>query len=82
MRQHLLGLRGIPILALPGPSEALRTMRSPPRPGQLPTLLAIAEALALLEGEEIARPLRELFELAVERMTGLADARQHRYLRP
>lgn len=78
MRQRLPGLRGVPTLALPGPSAALRTMRTPPRPGQMPTLIAIAEALALLEGEPVAAPLRALFELAVERMT--SHDRHHRYL--
>ena len=79
MRQKLPGLRGVPTLALPGPSAALRTMRTPPKAGQMPTLIAIAEALALLEGEATAAPLRGLFELAVERMT--SHDRHARFLR-
>jgi DTW domain-containing protein len=81
MRRRLGELRGMPVLTLPGVGERLRTLRTPPRPGQLPTLLAIAEALAILEGDAIAAPLRALWDLAVERMT--ADRRRpDRFLAP
>jgi DTW domain-containing protein YfiP len=71
MRQRIAGLRGMPILALPAarPTRPMRTLRTPPYPGQLPTILAIAEALALVDGETVAAPLRALWDLTVTRMT-------------
>jgi DTW domain-containing protein YfiP len=74
MRQRIAGLRGMPIFALPGaagdgPARPVRTLRTPPFPGQLPTILAIAEALAVLEGDAVAAPLRALWDRTVRRMT-------------
>lgn len=83
MRQRIPALRGMPVLAIaPRPAaERVRTLRTPPHPGQLPTILAIAEALAALEGEDVAAPLRALWTLAVDRMT--ADRRHPaRWIQP
>jgi tRNA-uridine aminocarboxypropyltransferase len=66
MRQRLPALRGLPILSLPpGHGRDRLRLRRPPRPGAMSTLEAIARAVALLEGEALARPLEELFDRAV-----------------
>jgi DTW domain-containing protein YfiP len=69
MRHRLAPLQRLPCLALPrqsssGPSVRLRR---PPDPGSLPTLLAVARALALLEGENVAAPLEALYARLCER---------------
>ncbi|MBI3268381.1 MAG: DTW domain-containing protein [Planctomycetes bacterium] len=68
MLQRVPALRRMPRLSLPplavAPSRRLRLRRLP---HELSTLEAIAAAVALLEGEALARPLFDLFALFVER---------------
>jgi DTW domain-containing protein YfiP len=68
MRQRLPAVRGLPALAIAAPPGPFPALRAPPRPGQLPTVLAIAEALAALEGEAVAAPLRALWREVVARI--------------
>jgi DTW domain-containing protein YfiP len=67
MAQRIPALRGLPRLALPAPATRVERMRTPPRADGLATLEAIARALELLEGPEIARPLDALFAEVVRR---------------
>lgn len=68
MVQRLPGLARLPRLSLPASSHPLPRLRRSPRPDGMSTLEAAAEALALLEGEETARPLRVFQEEFVRRM--------------
>ena len=67
MYRKLDDLRGLPILRLPEAAPAAARMREAPSPDRVSTIEAIAGALRLLEGDAVARPLEELFTLAVER---------------
>jgi DTW domain-containing protein len=67
MVQRLPLLRALPRLSLPAPSSAVERMRRPPDESGMATLEAIARALELLEGPEVARPLDELFAEVVRR---------------
>jgi DTW domain-containing protein YfiP len=71
MAQRIPALRRLPRLSLPAPPAPVERMRRPPRPGHLATLEAIARALELLEGPEVARPLDDLFAEAVFRSRAL-----------
>jgi DTW domain-containing protein YfiP len=67
MYRKLDALRGLPTLHLPvAPMPAAR-LRTSPGPGRVSTIEAIARALRLLEGEDVAAFLEELFTQAVER---------------
>ncbi|XXF80353.1 DTW domain-containing protein [Myxococcaceae bacterium GXIMD 01537] len=68
MVQRIPELRRLPGLALPPPPPNTRRLRRPPHPEGMSTLEAMAGALALLEGEEAARPLYALHELMVDRV--------------
>ncbi len=71
MYRKLDALRGVPLLRLPTGALPAR-MREAPSPDRVSTIEAIARALRLIEGEEAAGPLEELFAVAVRRaaMTG------------
>jgi len=69
MMQRIPELRGMPRLALPPPPAPLRRLRRTKEAPEMSTLEAIAQALAWLEGEELARPLFELHETFVTRAT-------------
>jgi DTW domain-containing protein YfiP len=66
MFRKLAALRGLPILRLPEGPQAAR-MREAPTPDRVSTLEAVARALQLVEGGNLADPLEALFALAVER---------------
>lgn len=68
MARRLPGLLALPRLALPPKEEAVLRLRSSPRSEDRSTLEAIADALQLLEGEEVAEPLHRLHALMVERV--------------
>jgi DTW domain-containing protein YfiP len=72
---HIEELRGLPILSLPPPKIAPQRLRKPPREDGMSTLEAISAAVKLLEGEEVARPLDELFEQMVERVLAVRGRR-------
>lgn len=67
MYRKLDALRGLPILRLPDAPMPEARLRESPAPGRVSTIEAIARALRLVEGDEVAAPLERLFELAVER---------------
>lgn len=68
MVHRVPALRVLPCLALPPPAPETRRLRRPPHPEGMSTLEAIAGALALLEGEEVARALYELNERMIDRV--------------
>lgn len=67
MYRKLDTLRGLPMLRLPEGMRAAHRLRAAPSPDRVSTIEAIAAALRLLEGDEVATPLERLFALAVER---------------
>lgn len=66
MLHRLPFLRALPRLSFATAPEGPR-QRIPPHPGGMSTLEAIAEALAVLEGEGAAQPLRDFHRLLAER---------------
>lgn len=68
MYQRLPELRRLPGLALPPPPPEARRLRRSPHPYGMSTVEAIAGALSVLEGEEVARPLYALHELMIDRV--------------
>jgi DTW domain-containing protein len=67
MYRKLGALRGLPILRLPETAMPQARLRESPAPGRVSTIEAIARALRLVEGDEVAVPLEVLFQLAVAR---------------
>ena len=67
MYRKLGALRGLPILRLPDEEMPRARLRESPGPGRVSTIEAIARALRLLEGDEMATPLEHLFAVAVRR---------------
>lgn len=67
MYRKLGALRGLPILRVPDDARAIVRLREPPAEGFVSTIEAIARALRLLDGDDIATPLERLYALAVER---------------
>jgi len=65
MFRKLDALRGLPVLRLPDDPMPAARLRESPAPGRVSTIEAIARALRLLEGDEPARALERLFEVAV-----------------
>lgn len=68
MVQRVPQLRRLPGLTLPPPAPNTRRLRRPPHPDGMSTIEAMAGAVALLEGEEVARPLYELHERMIDRV--------------
>jgi DTW domain-containing protein YfiP len=68
MYRKLDALRGLPILRLPDEPVPVARMRESPGGGRVSTIEAIARALRILEGDAVAQPLEDLFQLAVARM--------------
>jgi DTW domain-containing protein YfiP len=67
MYRKLAELRGIPILRLPDLGASRARLREQPTRDRVSTIEAIAAALRLLEGDDVATPLETLFAVAVER---------------
>jgi DTW domain-containing protein YfiP len=67
MYRKLDALRGLPLLRLPDDPMPQARLRQSPGPGRVSTIEAIARALRLLEGDEMATPLEQLFAVAVGR---------------
>jgi DTW domain-containing protein YfiP len=67
MYRKLAALRGLPILRLADGEVPAARLRESPAPGRVSTIVAIARALRLLEGDAAAAPLEALFAVAVER---------------
>jgi DTW domain-containing protein YfiP len=68
MHQRLPELRRLPGLALPPPPPESRRLRRSPHTYGMSTLEAIAGAIALLEGEHLARSLYALHERMIDRV--------------
>jgi DTW domain-containing protein len=67
MYRKIDALRGLPLLRLPDEPMPSARLRQSPGPGRVSTIEAIARALRLLEGDEMATPLEQLFAVAVGR---------------
>ena len=67
MYRKIDALRGLPLLRLPDEPMPQARLRQSPGPGRVSTIEAIARALRLLEGEEMATALEQLFAVAVGR---------------
>ncbi|MCK6504786.1 DTW domain-containing protein [Myxococcota bacterium] len=70
MAHRIPGLFHLPRLVLPPPDADRARLRRPPTAQGMATLEAVAAAVALLEGPQVAAPLVALFDLLVAR--GLA----------
>ena len=68
MYRKVGALRGLPVLRLPDAPMPVERMRESPGPGMVSTIEAIARALRILEGDNVAKPLEMLFSVAVERI--------------
>jgi DTW domain-containing protein YfiP len=68
MSQRIAELRALPRLVLPPPEPGLLRLRDPTHPSGMSTLDAIARAVAVLEGPEVAAPLERLAALRVQRI--------------
>jgi DTW domain-containing protein YfiP len=68
MTQRLPALRTLPRLVLPPPEPGMLRLREPSHPAGMSTLDAMARAVALLEGPEVAAPLERLAALRVQRI--------------
>jgi DTW domain-containing protein len=68
MYQRLPELRRLPGLALPPPPPEARRLRRSPHPYGMSTVEAIAGAITVLEGAEVAWPLHALHELMIDRV--------------
>lgn len=68
MTQRLPTLRTLPRLVLPPPAPGMLKLREPSHPSGMSTLDAIARAVAVLEGPEVAAPLERLAALRVQRI--------------
>jgi len=68
MYHRLPALHALPKLALPPKAEKVLRLRDSTTEGGRSTLEALADALALLEGEAVARPLHALHAEYVERV--------------
>ncbi|MEN6623964.1 MAG: tRNA-uridine aminocarboxypropyltransferase [Smithella sp.] len=60
-------LRSMPRLALPAPTLYRNRLRKQNRSDGMSTIEAVAAALAMLEGYEVAQPLERLFDEVVQR---------------
>jgi DTW domain-containing protein YfiP len=67
MYRKLDVLRGVPLMRLPDEPMPQARLRESPGPGRVSTIEAIARALRILEGDEVARALEQLFDVAVRR---------------
>lgn len=67
MYRKLDVLRGLPLLRLPEEEMPRARLRESPGPGRVSTIEAIARALRVLEGDQVATPLEQLFDVAVRR---------------
>ncbi len=68
MTQRIAALRTLPRLVLPPPEPGLLRLRDPTHPSGMSTLDAVARAVAVLEGPEVAAPLERLAALRVQRI--------------
>jgi DTW domain-containing protein len=82
MRRRLASLSSLPRFALPPKPVAPMRLRASARPEDRSTLEAIADALDVLEGEAIARPLAILHQRYVERVLRARGAWSYRAAAP
>jgi DTW domain-containing protein len=65
------GLRSIPRLVLPAPTQRRDRLREQHRPDGMSTLEAVAAAVTKLEGADMAEPLEKLYDEVVRRTNAL-----------
>jgi DTW domain-containing protein YfiP len=84
MRQRICELRGLPIMSLPPHSSCPRErgevrrgvfLREQQRDGELPTALAVADALVALGEAQAAQALRNAYAALLRKMIGLGKTR-------
>jgi len=66
-RRRVGELAAMTCVSLPETTGAVDRLRAPPRPGRLATLEAIAVALGILEGDQIAAALMRVYRIMTER---------------
>jgi len=66
-RKRIAELACMPCVALPDPQVQVGRLRAPPRPGRLATLEAIATALGILEGPQVADALMRVYRVMTDR---------------
>ncbi len=76
MYKRIGALRAVPELALVPPAVPPLRLRQPPHPDGMSTLEAIAHALELLEGPEVAAPLHALQLELIRRVDALRGRRR------
>ena len=67
VRRRVPGLAALPCVALPAEATASARIRAQPHDERLPTLVAIARALGILEGAAVRDALEDVFAALVER---------------
>ena len=70
-------LRGLPQFVIAPPDTPRVRLRTPPAPGCVSTIEAIAAVLDKLEGPDAGAPLRDLFDAAVEATTRIRGRPLH-----
>jgi len=66
-RRRLPELAGLPCVSLPPAAREAHRLRTPPRPGRLATLEAVAIALGILEGPAVEEALMRVFRTMTDR---------------
>ena len=66
-RRRLPELSALPCVSLPPPAHDFERLRTPPRPGRLATLEAVAVALGILEGAAVEAALLRVYRTMTDR---------------
>ena len=66
-RRRLPELASLPCVSLPPPTHDIDRLRTPPRPGRLATLEAVAIALGILEGAAVEAALMRVYRTMTDR---------------
>lgn len=66
-RRRLPELAALPCVSLPPPEQDVDRLRTPPRPGRLATLEAVAVALGILEGPDVEAALMRVYRTMTDR---------------
>ncbi len=66
-RRRLAELAALPCVSLPPPAHDFERLRTPPRPGRLATLEAVAIALGILEGPAVEQALLRVYRTMNDR---------------
>jgi DTW domain-containing protein YfiP len=66
-RRREAALARLPCVALPDATDPVSRLRAPSRPGRMATLEAVAIALGILEGPDVAEALMRVYRIMTER---------------